>query len=486
MTILEAPSASSASVAVELGAPSASSASDVVLLGAPSASSASDVGLLGAPSASSASDVGSSATHVDTTMGTVPRPSWRSALPVFGSTLPVFGSALPVFGSALPVFGWTLPVAGKFLLLFLISAIIPAAEGRPGRVFFSDGTVWTGTISPASGARLEFHDGSRMRPLDPARLQELRFFSEQETTERAFSMPEAGRTVRVETGEPYPLRHLRVQVQLLGGEVLKGHLYATAMTVRVPPPADAPADAEPEKKKLVLPAKQRGQPGQRLDQLVFVQRIAFDSVPDSSTAAPNTGPTVTIAGGADELGAAALEGLVPLGISAQTTPKTTNNAHPAGSQTLEHSSIRAFIIDPTLGSPLLLAARRQDHLAVSWPAESDPALSQRLTDLLRDLNDFFDERNLLGVWAKPGTDEIFSLMLLRRIGATTDGPNKPWHLEVWRWRLDPGGRGLTSARVMLLRGVSRPGMPAPTVSLQPTWFTAAPPAGSLNLEGWAP
>jgi hypothetical protein len=346
----------------------------------------------------------------------------------------------------------------RICLLLLLTCWLAAAEGRSGSVQFSDGSTWEGVIAMASGARLALHDGTRMRELDPATVRELRFFSEHETMERAFAMPEPGKPIRVETGEPYALRQLRAQVQLTTGEVIAGHLYATAMSVTV----HAADGADPERRKLVLPAKQRGQPGQGFERLVFVQRIVFaagaaDTLPAATLA-------VTIAGGADELGAVAREGLVPLGVKA---------------------SASAFIVDSPLGSPVLWAARRGEHIAASWPGD-DAALRERITALLPELNDFFEERKAIAAWQPAGTPDAYALMRLIRRGATTDGPKHPWHLEVWRWRLDADGRGLVAARAALLRGLIAPGATMPAVHVQPGWDGTSARDGTILLEGWAP
>ena len=343
-------------------------------------------------------------------------------------------------------------------LLTVLASVLAAADGREGSVQFSDGSTWQGTIGMASGARLQLHDGTRMRELDPATIRELRFFSEHESSERAFAMPEPGKPIRVETGEPYPLRQLRVQVQLVSGEVIAGHLYATAMSVTVPA-ADAAAD--PERRKLVLPAKQRGQPGQRLDQVVFAQRISFSGATGDATTSMLS---VTVAGGADELGAVARDGLVPLGVMVRDG---------------------SFTVDPALGSPVVWAARRGLRVAASWPTD-DAALHARLVALLPEINDFFEDRQVIAAWQPPASPDAYSLLLLTRHGGNTNEPKQPWHVEVWRWRLAEDGRGMVAARAALLRGLTAPGEALPSVSLQPAWDAVTVTNGTLTLNGWTP
>lgn len=335
----------------------------------------------------------------------------------------------------------------KTLVLLLLAVTLAAVERRDGTVSFSDGTQWQGAIALAPGAKLQLHDGNAVRVLDAAQVLEIGFAPEVETMERAFSMPEPGKPIRVETGDPYPVRHLRVDVLLAGGERVPGHLYATALSIDVPG-ADA---AEPERRKLPLPAKQRGKPGQRLDQLTYVTRVAFAAT-DTSTA---RGASVRVAAGADELGAALLDGLVPLEARARDG---------------------LFVFAAPAGAEMLWAARRAGTVAVGWPA-GDDALLARIRAQLPNLDDFFEGKQALS--ARMAGDDALSLMLLTREARTTDGPNKPWHVEVWRWRLD-GDRALLAGRVSLLRG--RSGDP-PEVRPIAAWAQQRA-AADVTLEGW--
>ena len=334
--------------------------------------------------------------------------------------------------------GWRLAAARRTLLLLVLVLTLGAVEGRPGTVTFSDGTVWTGSLAMASGARLQLHDGKAVRIIDPATVTELVFAPREESMERAFSMPEPGKPIRVETGESYPLRQLVVRLHLGDGTVIAGHLYATGLTV---------TGADDEKRKLPIPAKQRGKPGQRLDQLVYVQSVRFA---DGGTAAARR--LGLRHAGADEVGAAALDGLVPLEIK-------------AGS-----------VADP-LGSPVLWALRVGPRAAVGWDGD-DPALRARLSFVVSTFDDFFDRLEVVA--ARASGDDVLALMRLSRERKTTDGPSLPWHVEVWRWRLD-GERSLIAGRVCLLRGSD--GKP-PVVELHPAWATLTPIEGVYTLEGW--
>ncbi len=334
-------------------------------------------------------------------------------------------------------FGFRVSSFGRPLLAFASLVLAAGCWSADGSVTFSDGTVWSGSIALASGAKLQLHDGKALRTLDPAQVAELVFAPRSESMERAFSMPEPGKPIRVETGEAYPLRQLAVRARLGDGTVVAGHLYATALTITT----------GEEKRKLPLPAKQRGQAGQRLDQLVYVQQVRFGD----AAAAPLRRFAIQLAT-VDEIGAAALDGLVPLAVGNGT------------------------MADP-LASPVIFALRVGDRAAVGWPAD-DGALRVRIQTAADQLDDFFDRTEAVAV--RQVGDDVLALMRLARVRATTDGPSLPWHIEVWRWRLD-GDRALIAGRVCLLRGTE--GGP-PAVELRPAWHNLAPVDGVYHLEGF--
>lgn len=343
----------------------------------------------------------------------------------------------------------------RTLLALALAAALSAADARPGTVTFSDGTSWQGQIAMASGARLQLHDGHAMRTIDPAAVAELRFAPDKEGMERAFTMPEPGKPIRVETGEPYPLRELATRVVLLDGTVIPGHLYATAVTVDVP----AADGGDAQRRRLPVPAKQRGKPGQRLDELTYITAIAFARTAEAGTAGQQR---VAVAGGADELGAVVRDGLVPLAVEAVTPG--------------------VFACAPAFGAPVVWAARRGGQVRVGWPGD-DPALRARIQALVPALNEFFDRRDVVAAWQAPGTADVYTLMDLERTRPTTDGPHHPWHAEVWRWRLD-GDRALLAGRALLLLQRLGAGDHPPSVATIAGWDAAQPTGGVLRLEGW--
>ncbi len=114
---------------------------------------------------------------------------------------------------------WTTFLCGCWLAI--TSSVSVAAE--PG-VTFSDGSTIRGDVRLVPGGELRFHDGTNFRTLAPAQVREIRVQPTSERLVRAFAMPEPGKAIRVESGEPYPWRELAVIIGLASGESLQGDL----------------------------------------------------------------------------------------------------------------------------------------------------------------------------------------------------------------------------------------------------------------------
>ena len=334
------------------------------------------------------------------------------------------------------------------ILLILTSAIFSAeaeAETKTERegVLYSDGTSVHGAVRMTPGAQLRFHDGTTLRDLDPQTVREIRLVPTAEQLLRAFAMPEPGKTLRVETGEPYPQREFTALLGMRDGNELRGHLYATALLIA----------GEEEDVKVVLPAKQQGKPGQRLDQLVYPQRVIFTTVAPTQSSAPRVVRLVN--GSADEIGLVTRDSLAPL-LVAKLAPKR-------------------WSCESLLGSALYVAVVRGPQIMVGWSGD-DPAIRARISQALPDIRDYYDEKHLIAVRENalpaPAAPQVDALMLLIRRGAGTDGPRNPWHVEVWRWTCDPHdpSRFLLSARGVLARGLFHKDAELPQVTADPAWW----------------
>jgi hypothetical protein len=341
--------------------------------------------------------------------------------------------------------------------LLSLAAIAGAVEGRPGSVQLSDGTVLAGRISPANGAVFRFHDGITLHTLAFAQLGELRLIPETEELRRHMRMPEPGRTVREEFGEPYPLRTFRAAVALGDGTTLTGRLYATSVVVETRAADPDPLGDPGERRKLVIPAKQQGENGTTLAALVYPTCVRFSD----QAAATTTAVTVHLTDGpADEFAAVAWDALTVLTVRARDPGR--------------------FAIATPLEPRMFLALRRGTTLVAGWP-EADPALHARMAEALAETKDFFDDRRLLGVWREGASPRIDTLTLLYRQGGATNGDQKPWHLEILRWHCGSDDRLMLAARATLLRGISPTAAGLPTVTTSARLWAATITDGLLEL-----
>jgi hypothetical protein len=360
-----------------------------------------------------------------------------------------------------------LPAAALLALGALLSAQLGAAEPRPGMIQLSDGTSWSGDIALIPGGALLLHDGTNVKTIEVARVRAVRMQAAKEHLERNFRMPEAGKAFREETGEPYPVRELSTQIELIDGSTISGHLGTTAMTIDVAAAAtdananaNAKADDPPQRHKVLLPAKLQGKPGEGFNVLVFPALIRFTDQPAAAGAATRV---QLLGGDADELAVLTRDGLAVL--------------------LAERTAAGAFTVEPAFGAGMFLALRSGNRIRVGWPSAAEPALHERLAQALTDASDFFDGRQILGVWHREGASEAFTVVRLVRRGAVVDSPAKPWGVEIWRWHLEDGGsRVMLAGRGKLFRGMAADEQGEPVVTLSTSLWNPVEKAGTLMVE----
>ncbi|MGD1084384.1 MAG: hypothetical protein ABSA47_06470 [Verrucomicrobiota bacterium] len=314
-----------------------------------------------------------------------------------------------------------------------------AAEGRDGRVEFSDGRVVEGKISLTPGGALKIEAGPKISVLELDRVREIRVSPEKEEMDRDWRFKEAGQTAKEFFGDPYPVRYLQATVLLAGGETLTGHLYSTVLYV------EGAESAE----KVVLLSKQRGDEGKTLQSLVYPTRISFGGGTAADTA------TITLRlkwaglGAGSEIAALTRGALVRL---------TATPAGPAGE----------YKMPSPLGREFFLAIRTGGKIVAGWPAEKDAKIFAQVQTALTNSEDFFDERRVLGVASDPAAAEIYSLILAVRKGKTTldAARSQPWRLEIYRWKTEEGSdRLMLAGQGWLFRGIDGKDEAAPAVEL---------------------
>jgi len=313
------------------------------------------------------------------------------------------------------------------------------AEGRAGSVEWSDGRKLAGAISLTPGRELRLFTSAAPVSLSLAEVKEIRFKPEKEEMWEGFYFPNAGQTTQVKTGEVYPIRYLETEMTLADGQVVEGHLLTTTFYV----------EADEAAEKVVVMAKQTGANGQKLADLVYPTVIRFD------------------AGGA-AAGSARID-LTQAGFVPMDAPVIV--ARPDLTLLPAQATVGKPIWTVPADDPgkLLFAVEAGDGMHVAWPdAEADPAMKEAVETGLKVMRDFYDTRTLLGCFADAEAGDVYSLVMMRRVGTSVDGGGTPlgagtipWSLVILRWKYDPDQKKATLLNRVLLKigrteGNSRP------------------------------
>jgi hypothetical protein len=164
-------------------------------------------------------------------------------------------------------------VSRYVLGILLICALCPASFAadklawRDAEVEMSDGRTVAGQIALVND-QLIIHNEAQGKKYT-VRLAEMKQFEtlvEKESMEKKWFFKEDGRDEKVYTGEVYPVRYFNTRVTFGDGRTLEGHIISTTALLKV-------GDAAPERRLLTM--KMEGKVGEKLDDLVYVKRIAF-------------------------------------------------------------------------------------------------------------------------------------------------------------------------------------------------------------------
>ncbi|MGI6495766.1 MAG: hypothetical protein ACOX5G_06720 [Kiritimatiellia bacterium] len=333
----------------------------------------------------------------------------------------------------------------KARLLVVLLAAAAACAASADDVSWSDGRIETGRIVLGPGSRLRLHDGERVREWVPSEVACIDFDPLRGSMERAWRFVEAGKTAKEYTGEAYPVLDLGTVVACRDGSSATGRLMTAAIYL----------EQGAKTSKIVIRRQLEGKPGERLADLVYPARIAFDAPADAPPVAERTfwirAPIPDDADPAD----VALLWRRPFPMAAHVWKSAENGAFAA----------------ERLGSDPVLALRTATSIRVGWSGELAGPLKARLAQGVADIRDFFDDRRLLAAAADPDDPSLAtSLVLVSRAGSTTlDGAaTQPWRLEVWRWRIGESEDDLLlSTRAVLFRGIRAPDGPVPEILLDP-------------------
>jgi len=326
-----------------------------------------------------------------------------------------------------------------FALVAGIFASLPRvafADGRPGSVEWSDGRKMAGGLSLTPGKELRLFTSTAQISLQLSEVTEIRFSPEKEEM----------RATQAKTGEVYPVRYLKTQITLADGKVLDGHLFTTTFYV----------ETDDATEKVVLMAKQTGADGQKLADLSYPTLIHFD--------------TPGIRAGSSQIDLTSFGFLNPQPPVAVARPDL-------GLLPCQQLPGKAVWTVPS-GEPgkLLFSVQAADGVHVAWPGPAaDPSIQQAVQASLQEMQDFYDTRTLLGCFADLEEEDVYSLVLLKRMGTTYSfsANRKPWSLVILRWKYDPEMKKTTLLnRVSLLMGRAEGNSLPPAVFKQPELLQA--------------
>ncbi len=327
-----------------------------------------------------------------------------------------------------------------FNVILLSSALLSggyttaSAQERRGQVEFTDSNIVSGVISLTPGTELKIQSGSQVRALGLDRVREMQFATEREDMERAWRFKEAGQTAKEYFGDPYPVRYLNTTIMLADGEKISGHLYTTVLYVV----------AGEKVQKVILLAKQRGKEGETYQQLVYPKRISFADNAAATTATVKL--KLSGFGAKPEVVAITRGALVKLEAKAAGSPGE-------------------FEMPSPLGREFFLAVKTGQTLSVGWPQPVDAKITALIRNALTNLEDFLDDRRVLGAIEDATNAEIYSLVFAVRKGQTHGTSDQTWRLEIYRWKLDDDGRVMLAGRDYFFRGVTAKNEPPPPVQL---------------------
>ena len=315
------------------------------------------------------------------------------------------------------------------MLALLLAGALAHADGRAGVIEWSDGHKQSGAISLTEGKGLRVFTNAAQVALTLDQVKEIRFTPEKEEMWEGFYFPNAGQATQVKTGDVYPIRYLKTQVTLGSGQVVEGHLNTTVFYI----------EDDGGTQKIVVLAKQTGADGQKLAELIYPTAIRFDTGTTSASSAQI------------DLTSDGLAGAQPPVIVTRPDLSFVAAQQAAGKP----------VWTVATGDPakLFFSVVAADGIHVAWPeAVPDPVMQDAARTGLSVMRDFYDSRSMLACATDPGSGDIYTLVMLKRLGKNVDGNGDatpagvvPWSLVILRWKYDPDQKKATLLNRALLK-----------------------------------
>ena len=312
------------------------------------------------------------------------------------------------------------------------------APRRQASILFSDGKVAEGTVllTPGRDFRLvaiPAETGTKFGKVSSFNVnvvREMIFTPYWEGYKRHFKF-DRNSARKIYEGKPYPVREPKCTVVFNSGEKRTGILHSTVIYLKE---KDPDTGVTVRNRKFFLKSKQKGKPGDKLSDVVYVTRIRM----------------------LDE-GQKIEKSLEMEFLSLD--PKSMGDLKALTQETLTSVQIKAGEADgkmkvfSTLGENVFLATRIGDRYVAGWPEEGTKRtkLFEAVEKEFIKLVDYYNERKLLGILSLDNGRRILTLASLRRQapeGAYRGMPGffeidangelmEYFRLSVWLWNRDP-------------------------------------------------
>jgi len=334
-----------------------------------------------------------------------------------------------------------------FVLCALLACVAPVrADGRPGTVTFSDGHTLTGGLLLSPGKELRIYTSDTVAvTLSLDQVKEIRVKVEKEEMRKGYYFPNPGQATQAETGDVYPVRYLTAEITLEDGKTIAGHLLTTMLY----------CENDDGTQKVPLMAKITGEDKQKIDDLVYAQDIRFDS-------------SVAATGGTQI-------DLTQAGFLPKSKPVILAKPTLAPLPATQIEGKQAWIVASDHPESVLFSVEAADGVHVAWPSGAAGSDVQKaVQNALVDMHDFYDSRTLLDC-AIEGDEDVYALVMLKRVGSMIDAGGHPvtngmipWDVVVMHFNYDAEAKKVTLLnRTTLVVGRANNNSPLPAVLKQP-------------------
>jgi len=237
---------------------------------------------------------------------------------------------------------------------------------------------------------------------------------------------------KVYLGEPYPVRELQAVVTFTSGEVLQGALSRCAIYIY---PEDS-FTAE----RFIVRSQERGEEGEDFDDIVHVEEVRFIEEGAQFDAKHTIQFKASVPDGLESVWALTRETLAPL------SPEPVSGSN----DTVE--------VGGAYGESFSVAIKKNGVYYIGWNEQATEQMYEVAAKHVKELRDFYNERELLGVYDIEGSHDVLTLLRLRRTDAHIlidsdehhdfegTGNKEPYRISVLRWRFNADDNSMALVR----------------------------------------